>query len=118
VRGHARTQNELANFVRRQGLVPLRPTRNTPPFDLAWERSNILYFAKVKSVTTKNEEKQLRLGLGQVLRYKHLPGLSRPSVRAVLVIERGPTDPSWFDLCRSLGVILISPDSFDRLGGS
>jgi hypothetical protein len=82
------------------------------------ERSNILYVAEVKSVTTKNEEKQLRLGLGQVLRYKHLLGLSRPSVRAVLVIERGPTDPSWFDLCRSLGVILISPDSFDRLGGS
>jgi hypothetical protein len=58
-----------------------------------------------------NEEKQLRLGLGQVLRYADQ--LSHTgTVVPVLVAERRPTDCSWEQLCERLGVILAWPDVF------
>jgi hypothetical protein len=41
-------------------------------FDLAWQIGRTLFVAQVKSLTLRNEEKQLRLGLGQVLRYADL----------------------------------------------
>ncbi len=68
--GHRRTQNALAKFIAGRGLKPLSPD-GTPDFDLAWEDGRVLFVAEVKSVTDINEEGQLRLGLGQVLRYRH-----------------------------------------------
>lgn len=38
-----------------------------PSFDLAWMTTETVFVVEVKSTTAKNEEKQLRLGLGQVL---------------------------------------------------
>jgi len=62
-----------------------------------------------QSITDDNEEEQLRLGLGQVLRYHHhLERLGHQRVVAVLVPERTPRDASWDDLCGELGVILLS----------
>lgn len=71
VRGHAKTQNALAAFV---GDAMRRPTPDEPQYDLAWQEGDMLYVAEVKSLTAANEERQLRLGLGQVLRYAHLLG--------------------------------------------
>ena len=61
---------------------------------------------EVKSITASNEEEQLRLGLGQVLRYAQQLGGSA-SVVPVLATERCPTDPTWQALCSGLGVILL-----------
>ena len=62
-------------------------------------------------MTSENEEKQLRLGLGQVLRYAHqIRGVEE--IVPVLVAERRPSDTSWEDLCAQLGVILIWPEVF------
>jgi len=67
--------------------------------------------AEVKSLTAANEEKQLRLGLGQVLRYAHQLDRQAGTV-PVLVVERIPRDSSWERLCEKLGVVLVWPDVF------
>ncbi|MGP7999753.1 MAG: hypothetical protein ACLPKI_20910 [Streptosporangiaceae bacterium] len=68
-----------------------------------------MFVAEVKSITDGNEEEQLRLGLGQVLRYRHhLTRLGHQYVVAVLVPERTPRDASWNSLCSDLGVMLVS----------
>jgi hypothetical protein len=71
-----------------------------------------LHVAEVKSITTANEEKQLRLGLGQVLRYRHLLSYGGRRVVACLVAERQPTDASWTALCTELGITLMWPGAF------
>ena len=88
-----------------------------PPFDLAWDSGDgDLCIAAVKSLTLVNEEKQLRLGLGQLLRYaQQMRARGHDQVTPVLVGELEPTDSSWLDLCDSLGVVLAWPGSFDRL---
>jgi hypothetical protein len=68
--GHAQTQNELSRWVRALGLRPKRWAGGFAEFDLAWEDGPTLYVAEVKSLTARNETRQLRLGLGQVLHYQ------------------------------------------------
>lgn len=113
-RAHAVTQNALAAAVRRRGCDPLRPT-GEPNYDLAWEESaGDLVVVEVKSINARNEERQLRLGLGQVLRYRHLCELRGQSTRALLAVSAAPSDPRWFELCAALGVGLIWPPGFDQ----
>jgi hypothetical protein len=111
IRGHAVTQNRLAAFVTEQGSEPRSPRAGEPNFDLLWESDGKVFVAEIKSLTKRNEEKQLRLGLGQVLRYRHVLQNDR-DVTAVLVGERRPTDEGWIDLCAQLGVLLLSPPNF------
>ena len=66
------------------------------------------------SQTKENEEKQLRLGLGQVLRYWDILSVNQAQVKAVLVVEREPADAGWIRLCELLGVLLAWPDVFPR----
>jgi hypothetical protein len=111
-RGHARTQNALASFLENRGLQPLKSAATGPDFDLAWERDGRLIVAEVKSLTIENETTQIRLGLGQVLQYRHQLRLGRPDVSAILAIERAPTDLDWVAVCSDLGVTLIWPPDF------
>lgn len=115
LRGHADTQNELARVLRDAGIEPRSRLPHEPNFDLAWEANGTVFVAEVKSITDDNEEEQLRLGLGQVLRYRHrLERLGHSRVVAVLVPERAPGDSSWGDLCRELEVALISKEELER----
>ena len=114
LRGHARTQNHLAAQVRRRGLEPLRP-RGEPNFDIAWRNGEVLFVAEVKSLTPANQEKQLRLGLGQVLRYRNLLESGQDEVVAVLAVEHEPSDARWLSLCADLGVRLVWPGTFEQL---
>jgi hypothetical protein len=111
VRGHAITQNRLADQLRSLGIEPRSPRPDEPNFDVAWRANGRVFVAEVKSLTIRNEEKQLRLGLGQVLRYVHQLG-SDAAALPVLVVERCPTDSTWCQLCEQLGVILAWPDVF------
>jgi hypothetical protein len=86
-----------------------------PPFDLAWWKGDALYVAEVKSLTRENEEHQLRLGLGQILRYAHLLRSRTDHVIPVLVPERKPRDPEWGQLCKALSVGLAFPPDFEAL---
>ena len=107
LKGHASAQNALAAYVTSTGAAPLSPIVGGPNFDLAWEQDGEIWVAEVKSCTAHNQENQLRLGLGQVLRYRSILSrrLNRP-VRAVLMIETEPSDRSWIPLCSDLGVEL------------
>lgn len=113
---HASTQDAVAAFLREHGIEPRSPLAGEPQVDLAWSHDERLWIAEVKSTTDSNEEAQLRLGLGQVLRYRHtLASGSDRDVVAVLVPEREPKDPQWRALCEALDVILVWPSSFDLL---
>lgn len=107
VRGHAVTQNSLARHLRALGMDPRSPLPSEPNFDLAWRHDTTRYVAEVKSITAANEEKQLRLGLGQVLRYAYQLG---PGTVPVLMLEHQPVDRSWEALCERLGVIVVWPE--------
>jgi hypothetical protein len=112
VKGHERTLRALVSVVRACGIEPLQPGNDSPPYDLAWETDTTIFVAEVKSLTLANEERQLRLGLGQVLRYWHaLSARTKKPVTAVIAVERKPADESWLALCDRLGVLLVWPDS-------
>ena len=112
--GHATTQDALAVYLQGHGIEPMSPV-GEPDYDVAWWCATRLFVAEVKSITDANEEHQLRLGLGQLLRYRHALAERGHDVIAVLVSEREPSDPSWGSLCRTLGVVLVWPGTFDQL---
>jgi hypothetical protein len=114
LRGHARTQNALAAAVTRSGGAPLSPDWSAPSYDLAWHHQGRTYVAEVKSLTPTNEERQLRLGLGQVLRYRQIMRrLLEREVTAVLAVESQPSDTAWAELCAALDVVLCWGPTFD-----
>lgn len=112
---HASTLDALADFLRGKNIQPLRPEGDEPSFDLAWEHDGLAFVAEVKSLTEANEEKQLRLGLGQVLRYRQALETRGMKIVPVLVPERRPTEPGWSELCSALGVRLAWPGAFGSL---
>ncbi len=107
-RAHAVTQNALAEAVRARGRDPLSPL-GEPGFDLAWKEEDRYIVAEVKSINARNEERQLRLGLGQVLRYRQILGTGTSDVHALLVTSSAPSDTRWSTLCSQLGVGLVWP---------
>jgi hypothetical protein len=111
-RGHARTLNALADFLETHGVRPLEPRPGDPLFDIGWTRQAARFVAELKSLTDANEEHQLRLGLGQLLRYQHALLDRFHPVHAVLVVEREPGDAAWNRLCRSHDVRLLWPPDF------
>jgi hypothetical protein len=115
LRGHTDTQNELASVLSNAGIEPCRGLPPGPNFDLAWQKDGTVFVAEVKSITAENEEHQLRVGLGQVLRYRQrLSALGHDRVVAVLVPERPPRDPTWRELCQELGVVLLCRNELER----
>jgi hypothetical protein len=115
LRGHTDTQNELASVLSNAGIEPRRGLPPGPNFDLAWRKDGTVFVAEVKSITADNEEHQLRVGLGQVLRYRQrLSALGHDRVVAVLVPECPPRDPSWCELCQELGVVLLCRNELER----
>jgi hypothetical protein len=117
-RGHATTQNALAAYLRQHSLEPRSPTPEEAKdanYDLAWVSGDTTYVAEVKSITDRNEESQLRFGLGQVLRYRHALTQRWGRTVAVLVVERKPHDSEWAAVCSDLGVILAWPTALSRV---
>ena len=113
LKGHSITQNLIVEWVLEQGLTPRSPSSIDVKYDVAWYgHNNIFHVCEVKSLTTLNEEDQMRKGLGQVLRYRQKCGLGTV---AVLAVERPPSDLSWVDLCVELGVRIVWPESFSQL---
>jgi hypothetical protein len=115
LRGHAATQNTLAEFLTDNSIEPLSPKPSEPRFDIAWVSNGKTWIAEVKSMTPQNEEKQLRLGLGQILRYRQQMERISSVVNPVLVVENRPIDTKWIELCKTVGVQLVWPESFQNL---
>lgn len=109
VQGHARAQNLISDAAALSGYVPRSPQPGEPNFDVCWDSPSALCVVEVKSITDENEERQLRLGLGQVLRYRALLQTPVRPVRAIVMAERRPKDAGWHSLCQELGVALVWP---------
>jgi hypothetical protein len=114
-RAHAYTRNALAAHLKSLGIQPLDPAASDPPFDLAWWRGGVLYVAEVKSLTRENEQRQLRLGLGQILYYCYLLRGRAEHVIPVLAPERKPRDAEWGQLCKTLNIRFAFPPDFETL---
>jgi hypothetical protein len=64
---HNKTQNLIASAILDLGWQPRSPARDEPEYDLSWKVQDALFVCEVKSITDANEEKQLRMALGQVI---------------------------------------------------
>lgn len=103
----------MAEAAAESGWVPRTYGPTDPVFDLLLEQPNQagrVVVVEAKSTNATNEEKQLRLGLGQVLRYQQLLNTPERPVIAMVAIERPPEDPRWISLCSQFGVLLVWPD--------
>ena len=77
----------------------------------------VTWVAEVKSVTPQNEQRQLRMALGQVLHYRHLLEAGGRTVKAPIAAEMEPSDHSWLDLlCRSAGRARLGARHQTRVG--
>lgn len=112
LRAHRRVQNELHDYLAGAGFAPRSPAPGEPEFDIGWESDSVTFIAEVKSLSDTNEEKQLRLALGQVLRYAHLLEQAGREVQRFIATEREPRDASWSELAFSLSVTLVWPETF------
>lgn len=109
------TEAVVAAALAADGIEPLSPAPGEPNFDIAWRVDGTLFVAEVKSLTDANEERQLRLGLGQVLRYRsQLSRQTKLEIRALLIPERPPSDLSWEAVCASVDVTLIPETDFSK----
>lgn len=113
--GHARTQNALFNQLCERGAGPWSPRPHEPDFDLAWRDGRTLVIAEVKSLTATNERHQIRIGLGQVLEYRHRMRRAGRKLKAVLALERAPKSAHWVAVCKAVGVALVWPATFENV---
>lgn len=109
---HAAVQNRAASVLEELGLHPRSPKPSEPPYDLGWESRGSLWVAEVKSTTPANEERQLRLAVGQVLRYAQVltEDTGHPT-QPLIILDGPPSSPGWQALCAQHGIILASPDT-------
>lgn len=113
LKAHNVTQNRLAAAVRAAGFEPRRPKPDEPQYDLAWGAGETTWVAEVKSITPQNEERQLRLALGQVIRYRQLLSADGRTVEALIAVEREPSDLSWSTLLAQENVALVWPGQME-----
>ena len=109
---HARIERLVAEAAVAEGWTARAYGPGDPVFDLLLERhdgSPPVVVVEVKSTTAANEEKQLRLALGQVLRYRQLLQVAGSAVVGFVAIEGPPRDASWSELCAAAGVRLVWP---------
>ena len=112
---HNKMQNFVAHIVRKLSWIPRSPAQDEPEFDLAWITGKALFVCEVKSLTSANEERQLRIATGQVIRYRQkLTARGFEPVIAVIAAEREPEDQSWNALCDREGIILIWPENSEK----
>jgi hypothetical protein len=114
---HKKTQALLAAHLEDRGLIPRSWSFLEPFYDLAWEDGDFFFVAEIKSLTRQNEERQLRLALGQILRYARQLAYKDKPIQKIIAVERRPTDTTWIELCAGYGVTLVWPETFTDVAG-
>lgn len=117
-KAHKNIQNALRDALQKVGLDPRSPKVESgdPPFDIAWKHGNIAFVGEVKSLTADNEDRQIRLAIGQVLDYVYSLQWNVHAVRGVVAIERKPKKiDHWMALCEDHGITLTWPEAYDDL---
>lgn len=103
---HNGAVNLLAAAVRGNGWKPVSLTSwfSEKP-DLAWiDAEEVFNVAEVKGLTSNNELSQMRIGLGQVVRYRYRASTYYGRVQAWLATDAAPLDPLWEPVCESVDV--------------
>jgi hypothetical protein len=84
--------------------------RTGVPVDLAWTSlEDRTMIAEVKSSLGGHDRTQLRLGLGQVLEYRHRLSAEGVLADAVLLVST-VRDPVWYAICADANVLLLAAD--------
>lgn len=120
-REHAELQNELASWLKDRGLEPRSPTIDEPQYDLAWQSAAGRVICEVKTADEANRRQQFRLGLGQVIEYRHRLATDAPPA-AVLYLG-APADETERAVGRSVDVTVLypsdlSPEAIARAPGA
>jgi hypothetical protein len=119
VASHQRLQDQIAKRAGAAGWAAHSPRPIDPDYDLLLARAGAAIVVEVKSLTKANEDRQMRLGLGQVLMYRHVLAAARPPgvrrVRAAIAAERRPSSDAWLELCERIGVVLVWPTTIARI---
>lgn len=117
---HEGVREALSAFLRSCGFTvndssPVAKQRNID-FDLAADDGDLRLVIEAKSMPAdpNADAARLRMGLGQVLWYRHrFFSACRERRVAVLVVERQPRDhEDWLAACRDVGVVLTWPERF------
>lgn len=109
---HRSLENWLIVTLRDAGVEPLDPA-GEPFFDLAWSIEGMLFVCEVKS-SANSEVHQLRLGLGQILQYRHLlRSRHGDAITACILVEDEPLDTRWLKVCSDQDVLLFWPARWD-----
>ena len=119
IRVHQRLQNQVADWLTNQGLLPSgRKSFDPLPVDIQWVNGDTHVVGEVKSIKSENETAQMRRGIGQVLHYKKLfedqINSDKKTIQAALIVSHKP-DEIWIRLCKDLKIINAWPKKFDRL---
>ena len=110
---HEATRTALADFLTANGISP-REHGLEAAFDLGWiGKDGSLWITEVKSLARTSERQQLRLGLGQLLDYRHACTRADRTILEALVVEHEPSDLQWVGICAAVGVVLAWPDRFE-----
>ncbi len=109
---HNRTVRTIHELLRSRGKRPIKPVGwfGEQP-DVVWREHPGYNIVEVKGITGLNEREQLRLGLGQVLRYRFISEKQGHPTQAWLVTDVPPADLLWTEICESLNVRLWWPGS-------
>jgi hypothetical protein len=105
----------LADALRRRGVEVRSPGSWQPQFDLAFEHAGKCFVVEVKSGDPVSTQ-QVRLGVGQLLEYRHLlrdTDTVLQEMHTVLLVEAEPPHP-WGALAVALGIQLLRADQFEE----
>lgn len=111
-RHHMILQDRLARMLRERGIEPRSPGPGQPEFDLAFEHEGKRFVVEIKT-SDPVARQQIRLGVGQVLEYRHLLAGERVEVEPVLLFEAEPPDP-WKLIAERLGLRLLRADRMEQ----
>lgn len=122
-KAHEAVRTKLVQFLVAHGFSPHDSSpvarQHGVDFDLAADDGELRLVIEAKSMPaeSKAEAARLRMGLGQVLWYRHRFAVVCGERRvAVLVVEREPRDhEDWMVVCREVGVVLTWPERFEWL---
>jgi len=116
---HNRVVRAIHQLLRDRGKRPIKPTGwfGEQP-DVVWREDPGFHIVEVKGITGLNEREQLRLGLGQVLRYRFISEKQGHPPQAWLITDVAPADLTWIEICDSLNIRMWWPGRDSRGPGA
>lgn len=107
---HMRAQDRIAEALEELGATVFSPVGGGVDYDIAWMFRDQRFVAEVKATREANISKQLRLGLGQILEYRHQLSVDGSEPRAVLIAAGTVPEVHWYQICSRAGVDLVHYD--------